>query len=101
MCLQKSAFWNSSTYSYENGKYAGSIIGDSVIIYNEIIDTTKSTSTKTIPTKTVSTKCTLTDFFILLFFLSVTKALLIAVSIYLIKHRSKQNIYHHIKIPSN
>ena len=79
-----------------NGKYAGSIIGDSAVICDEIIDTTKtvltkSLSTKSTSTKTVPTKCTSTNFDISLAFL-LTTALLIVVSIYsnLIKSRAKQ-----------
>ena len=45
MC-EKSFFWNSATCSCENGKYVGSIIGDSVVICNEIIEKTKNYSNK-------------------------------------------------------
>ena len=45
---------------------------------------------KTIPTKTVLTKSTSTNFYILLVFLLIAIALLIAFSTYLIKHQSKQ-----------
>ena len=56
MC-RKDYFWNSAACSGKNGKSAGGIIGDSVVICDEIIDVTKSTLTKTIPTKPVPTKC--------------------------------------------
>ena len=46
--------------------------------------------TKPIPTKTVLTKSTSTNFYVSLTFLSIPIALLIAVSIYPIKNRSKQ-----------
>ena len=71
------------------GKYAATI-GDSVVMCDEIIDTTKDTSTKTILTKTVPTKYNLTNFYILLSFLLTTIALMIAVSVYHIKCQSKQ-----------
>ena len=45
---EKSYFWNPTTYSCKYGKYAGSIISDSVVICDKIIDSTKSTSTKTV-----------------------------------------------------
>ena len=63
----------------ENGKYVGSIIDYSVVTCDEIIE-----ATKTVPTSTssTSTKSTSTNFYILLAFLLITKALLIAVSIY-------------------
>ena len=50
---KKKFFWNSSICSCKNGKYLESIICDSVVIYDEIIKTKKSTLTKTFPTKNV------------------------------------------------
>ena len=97
-CVQKFSFRNPGICSCKNHKYPGCIIEDSVVICNEIIDTTKSTSTKTIlaktiPTKTVPAKCFLTNFYILLYFTLITATLLIAVSIYcyLIKCQAKPN----------
>ena len=83
--------WNDKTYrqsatcSCENGKYFAGFIDDSVITFGEITDTIKIVSTKTVPTKS-----TLANFCILLAFLLITVALLMAVSIYPIKYRSKQ-----------
>ena len=71
---EKSYFWNPATYSCKNGEYAGSIIGGSVVIWDKIIDTTNSTSTKT-----VLAKFTLTNFYILLSFILITIAILIAI----------------------
>ena len=51
---KKGYFWNPTTCSCENGKYAKSI-GDSIVICDEIIEETRSTSTKSIPTKNTST----------------------------------------------
>ena len=94
--------WNHVSCSCENDKYLRSIIDDSVITCDEIIEETKtiptkSISAKTIPTKitstkTVLTKCTSTDFYILLTFILIIIALLIAASIYcyLIKYQAKQ-----------
>ena len=42
---KKNYIWNPSTYACENGKYAGSIIVDSVITCDEIIETIKAIST--------------------------------------------------------
>ena len=84
--------------SRENGKYVESIIGDSVIMCDEIIK-----ETKTIPTKSTST-----NFYILLAFLLSTISLLIAVSVYcyLIKYKNKTKLFitislHVIKMENN
>ena len=47
--------WNRDICTFENGRYARSVIDDSMIMYVEIVKetkalTTKSTSTKTVPT---------------------------------------------------
>ena len=86
MC-KKDYIWNLATCNCENGKYLASIIDDSVIKCDEIIDTTKTIPTKTVSAATVPTKSTSTNFYILLAFL-----LLIAVSIYccLIKYQGKR-----------
>ena len=103
VCEKKNYIWNPATCRCENGKYVGSIIDDSVIVCDEIIEETKtvlskSTSTKTIPTnstltKNVPTKVMSTNIYMLLAFLLITIALLLAVIIYcfFIKHRAKQN----------
>ena len=70
--FEKGYIWNPATCSCENDKYAGSIIDDSVVICNEIIDTTKI-----VPTKSTSTKYTSTNFYILLAFLLITTALIV------------------------
>ena len=48
--FKKDYIWNLATCSCENGKYVGSIIVDSLIRCDEIIDITKTVPTKTIPT---------------------------------------------------
>ena len=53
LCVEKDYTWNPATCSYVNGKYLASIIDDSVITCDEIIEETKTTLTKTIATKTV------------------------------------------------
>ena len=70
-----------ATCSCKNGKYVWSI-DNSVITCDEIIDTTKTVLTKAVPTESTST-----NFYILLIFLLIAKALLILVSIYLIKYK--------------
>ena len=47
---------NPATSSCKNDKYLGSIIDDSVVTCDEIIDTTKTVPIKTVPTKSTSTK---------------------------------------------
>ena len=84
---EKDYIWNPATCSCENGKYLASIIDDSVITCDEIIEETKN-----IPTnfnEKIIIICETKEFYILLTFLSVTIALLIAVSIYfyLIKYK--------------
>ena len=82
ICVKiKKHIWNPATCTCENDKYSGSIIDNSVITCDRIIE-----ATKTVPTKSTST-----DIYILLVIWLITIALLIAVSIscYLIKYRSK------------
>ena len=67
--------------SFKNGKYLASIIGDSVLTCDKIID---NQETKTIP-KNFNEKnitCKTHNFYILIAFLLITIALLMAVSIY-------------------
>ena len=54
--------WNPCTYTCENDKYLESILGDSVITCDEIIEVTKAVPTTTISAKTTSTKGISTDF---------------------------------------
>ena len=51
---EKGYFWNPAASSCKNGKYAGTIIDDSVVVCHKI-EETKSNSTKAIPTKPVPT----------------------------------------------
>ena len=61
----------------------------------EVIEETKNVPTKSISIKAVITKCPRTDFYILLAFLLIAIALLMAASIYCfcIKYQTKQNLY--------
>ena len=89
MC-EKDYIWNPATCSCKNGKYLESIIiDDSVITCDEIIEETKSISTNSNEKKII---CKTKNFYILLTFLLVIIALLIAVSIYcyLMKYKAKQ-----------
>ena len=61
MC-EKGHIWNSCTCTYENGKYLGSVIGDSVITFHETTKTTKNVPTKTVPIKTNISKTFSTNF---------------------------------------
>ena len=80
--------WNPATCSCKNGKYLASIIDDSVITCDQMIEETK-TITRNFYEKVA---CKTQNFYILLSFLLITIALLIAVSIYcyLIEYRVKQ-----------
>ena len=75
---EKDYVWNPFTCNCENGKYLASIMDNSAIMCDEVIDLydeeTKFNEKKTI--------CKTQNFYILLAFLLITIALLIAVSIY-------------------
>ena len=90
---EKDYVWNPITCSCENGKYLASITDDSAIMCDEIIESYNE-ETKTIPTNFNEKKanCKMQNFYILLAFLLITIALLIAVSIYcyLIQYRAKE-----------
>ena len=85
---EKDYVWNPATCKYENGKYLASFMGDSAIMCNEIIepydDKTNSNEKQA--------NCKTQKLYILLAFLLITIALLMAVSIYcyLIKYWGKQ-----------
>ena len=73
-------------FSCKNGKYLASIIDDSVITYEQIIDAKAKSNdekTKTVPTNfnQKNITCKTQSFYILLAFLLITIALLIGVSI--------------------
>ena len=83
---EKDYIWNPARCSCKNGKYLGSIIDNSVIRCDEILD---AEQTKTI-LKYIF--CEARTFYILLAFLLLTIALLRAFSVYfcLIKYKAKQ-----------
>ena len=90
---EKGCAWNPATCSCENRKYLASIIDDSAIICDEVIKSYNEEKKKLFQ-KTLMKKvtCKTQNLGYLLEFLSITIALLIAVSIYcyLIKYREKQ-----------
>ena len=90
---EKDYIWNPATCSCENGKYLASIMDDSAITCDQVIESNDE-ETKTIPTNFNEKKaiCKTQNFYILLAFSLITIVLLIAVSIYcyLIKYRAKQ-----------
>ena len=68
------------TFFCENGKYPGTIIGNSMITCNENIKTIKIILTKTVPVKSTTTNfnakkviCRMKHFYILLYLLLITK----------------------------
>ena len=84
---EKDYIWNPALCSFENGRYLVSFMDDSVITCDEIIDAEATSIDE--EAKTVSTNfneknisCKIQNFYILLSFLLITIALLIAVSIY-------------------
>ena len=85
--MKKNYFWNPATCSYENEKYLASIMDDSAIICDEVIDVEAKSNDKETKTVTVNfnekkASCKMQNFYILLAFLLTTIALLTAVSIY-------------------
>ena len=99
MCVEKDYIWNPATSNFENGKYLASI-DNSVITSDEIIEETKTVST-TFNNKKLTYKTK--TFYILLTFLLITTALLLAVSIYcyLIKYQTKQKHFLQYHITNN
>ena len=91
---EKDYVWNPATCNCENGKYLASIMDDSVITCDEIINVKETNfNEKNITYRTQNV-------YILLVFLLTTIILLIAVSIYcyLIKYRTKLLLpFHDIK----
>ena len=51
--MQKGYVCNPAPCNYENGKYEVIIVDDSVILCDEIVETTKSPLTKTVPETTI------------------------------------------------
>ena len=96
--MEKIIFWNPATCSCENGKYLASILDDSAIICDEVIESYEK-ETNFNEKKGI---CKIQNFFIFLFLL-ITIALLIAASIYcyLIKYQAKRKHclpFHNTKI---
>ena len=96
--------WSPGTGSCENGKYLASIMDDLGIMCDEIIESYDQ-ETKTIPKSFHEKKaiCKTQDLYILLAFLLITEALLIAVSIYcyFIKYQPIQKLLLPIHVINN
>ena len=58
----KDYIWSPSTSTCENGKYLESIIGDSIVICDGIIEVKKAFSTKTVLAKSIPIKTIPTNF---------------------------------------
>ena len=90
---EKDCVWIPATYSCANGKYLASILDNSAIMCDEVIESDNE-KTKTIPTNFNEKKsaCKTQNFYNLHVFLLIAITFLIAVSIYchLIKCRAKQ-----------
>ena len=78
---EKDYFWSSARCSSKNGKYLKSIIDDSVIMCDEIIEETETMKKATCKTKKV---------YFLLAFLLITIISPIAIYYHLIKYGAKQ-----------
>ena len=92
--FEKDYVWNLTTCNCENGKYLASIIDDSVIPFDEIIESyDEDTKSKLYDETNFNEKKSnfkTQNVHILLVFLLITIALLIAVSCYFIKCRAKK-----------
>ena len=86
---EKDYIWNSATCSCKHGKFLASIINISLITCVEIVEETKRVTTSFNEKNAI---CATKHFYILLTFLLITIALLIAVSnyCYLILYQAKQ-----------
>ena len=96
---EKDYIWNPATYSCQNKKYLASIMDGSAVTFDENIDAGVEAKLNNEETETFSANFNeknitykTQNFYILLSFLLITIALLIAVSIYfyLIKYWAKQ-----------
>ena len=100
LVCEKDYVWNPPTCNYENKKYLASIMDDSAIICDEVIDADADAelNDQTNFNEKKAT-CKMQSFYILLASLSITVALLIAVNIYchLIKYRAKQLLPFHYR----
>ena len=90
---EKDFVWKPATWSCENGKYLASISDDLVITGDEIREETK---TAPINFNEKNATCKTKNFYILLAFLLITIALLIAVNIYCYNINQNKNIHYHI-----
>ena len=70
--------WNPAACNCENGKYLASIMDDSAVICDEVVESYEEETNFNEKEAT----CKMQNFYILLAFLLITIALLIAVSIY-------------------
>ena len=104
---EKDYILNSVTCNSVNGKYLTSIMDDSAIMYNEIIESyeedTEAKSYNETNFKEKKANCKTQNFYILLAFLLISIALLVAVSIYcyVIKCRAKQKYLLPFKFTNN
>ena len=88
---EKDYVWNPATCNCENGKYLESIMDDSAIICDEVVDADDERKPILTNFNEKKVTCKTQNFYILLAFLLITIALLIGVSIYyyLIKYPAK------------
>ena len=91
---EKDYVWNPATCNCENGKHLASIINDSAITCDEIIESYYEETNFSEKKAT----CKMQNVYIVLAFLLIIIALWIAVSVYcyLIKYWAKTNIYFHL-----
>ena len=86
---ERDYIWNPATCSCKNGKYLASIIDDSVITCNEIIEETKTVITNFNETNAIfKTKTIL--YFTGFFIHCITLSIAVSIYCYLIKNRTKQ-----------
>ena len=90
--IEKRLYWNTVTCSCENGKYLSSIIDNSVITCDKIIDAEANSYDKETSFNTRKAACKTLNFYIFVVFPLIIIVLLITVCIYyyLIKYQVKQ-----------
>ena len=91
---RKKYIWNRATCSCKSGKYLASIINDSLITCDEIIDAEAKFNNEERKTILKNTTCKTKSFYIQIVFSLTKLALLIAASIYcyVLKYKEKQKL---------
>ena len=92
--FKKGYAWDPAPCNCENWKHLASIMDDSLIVLDEITDADSKISRTNFGEKQLA--CKTQNFYILLAFLSIAVALLIAIYYYLIKDPAQEKNYDHL-----